>query len=91
MKEIKLRAWDRIAKKMYYSAQEQFDDMLGFRFEHFEDEEPIYMLSTGLEDKNGKEIYEGDVVKYDGLYFESGLYEIKFINGSFIGVYENMS
>lgn len=57
----KLRAWDDVKKQMSYGKIEQFDDMLGFRFDHFETESPIYLEFTELHDKNGKEIYEGDV------------------------------
>jgi uncharacterized phage protein (TIGR01671 family) len=66
MREIKFRAWDANSGHMSYSQTEQFDDMLGFRFEnfHIDTEKPVYMQFTGLYDKNGKEIYEGDIVKF---------------------------
>jgi uncharacterized phage protein (TIGR01671 family) len=58
------RAWDDVAKRMMYvEIIEQFDDMLGFRFDHFETDRPIYMWPTGLHDRNGKEIYEGDILQ----------------------------
>jgi len=51
MREIKFRAWDKILQKMYYPADLDYA------------ETAILMQYTGLKDKNGKEIYEGDIVK----------------------------
>jgi uncharacterized phage protein (TIGR01671 family) len=67
VREIKLRAWDKKEKKMHYGNMEMFDDMIGFRFGHFgvdtSKEDIELMQSTRLKDKNGCEIYEGDIFK----------------------------
>src|SRR5690606_39227855 len=85
MREIKFRAWDNEQKKMFYSKTEQFDDSLNFRFGHFDTEEPVYMQFIGLYDKNGKEIYEGDLLKHP----TGVVAEIKYENdvASFVAVY----
>lgn len=67
MREIKFRAWDEDNNIMYLGV---FDWGEGecwrkFRVETIGDI-PNLMQYTGLHDKNGKEIYEGDIIDVDG-------------------------
>lgn len=58
MREIKFRAWEPNAKKMSYRTLYQIS-MQGFGLP-IESSETVIMQYTGLKDKNGNEIYEGD-------------------------------
>ena len=60
MREIKFRAWDDITKEM-------FDDIQNSNvFEGFLNSGSYDIMQfTGLHDKNGKEIYGGDLLKWE--------------------------
>lgn len=60
MREIKFRAWNIKEKKMWPMVQDRED--FGWLAKDGREGQVELMQFTGLHDKNGKEIYEGDVV-----------------------------
>lgn len=59
MREIKFRLWNTVRKKIEYSGMV----FLGNKI--IQDKYNIVMQFTSLKDKNGKEIYEGDILQDD--------------------------
>jgi uncharacterized phage protein (TIGR01671 family) len=65
MREIKFRAWNEVSKKWDLSTQNFIrlvDGVYYFGNANMEGFPLKIMQYTGLKDKNGKEIYEGDVI-----------------------------
>lgn len=87
------RAWDKIHKTMY-----EVDDIMYINFEEnqicvktlfferasrYDFDDVVLMQSTGFRDKNGKEIFEGDIVdSEDGIL--SGVVEFRPDLGMFV-------
>jgi uncharacterized phage protein (TIGR01671 family) len=74
-REIKFRAWHKTNKVMFENKDisvlaKNMNNNGGF----------IYMQYVGLKDKNGKEIYEGDILK---SFYGVGTYTVIFKHGTF--------
>jgi len=92
---IKFRIYMKSEKRMLYNPYVQ--DIQGNRdqindFFNGKNNKYIWMQYTGLKDKTGKDIYEGDIISYKYFKGFSGVEkeiraEVKFQKGSF-GFYE---
>ncbi len=84
MREIKFRAWDKKEKR--YWTQEEMNAIGGYYYTFaLSDDDGLFVLEqfTGLQDKNGKEIYEGDIV--EGVSISTGPFRgvVEFESGTF--------
>lgn len=100
----KFREWDAEREKLFkgkgmsYGVRKDFDNSIRIEFEHIEDLDAInkdgsidrvVMMSTGLKDINGTEIYERDIVKneyaetYVVKWLDAGFYLEERYNGDF--------
>jgi len=82
-REIKFRAWDKFHKIM--RNHEDINIWDRFMKDDMSNQYAPLMQYTGLKDKNGKEIYEGDIIEYCGSQLlESYMAVIKYKDDRFV-------
>lgn len=68
MREIKFRAWDK--KQQKFVDDEQIKKNFN---QYYKQPNSVIMQFTGLHDKNGWEVYEGDIVKFS---YDNSIHQI---------------
>ncbi len=80
MKEIKFRGWDKNEGKWHYFNLFNVKMYIEIFQKHLNNGDEFYLF-TGLLDKNGKEIWEGDIVKYYRFpIYRDEISDVKYLN-----------
>lgn len=93
MRTFKFRAWDNVKKVFplvgFHLIGEctTFDLLKQYSLEEFND--LVCSQWTGLVDKNGEEIYEGDIIRFDNQTREGDVFEVSFREGCFCAKFKD--
>ena len=78
---IKFRAWYNEREIMVYQGTPDLETLQSFMF-HYGDAE--LMQSTNIFDKNGKEIFESDYIKYSNDFGRESIHKVFLVSGGLV-------
>ena len=81
MYPIKFRAWYDEREIMVYQGDEDLETLQSF-IHHYGDSD--LMQSTNILDKNGKEIFESDYIKYSNEYGKEHIHKVTRVQGGLV-------
>ena len=94
-REIKFRAWHKIEKAMFFVGDD-YGTATGLDCAHYLNSgQPVVLMQyTGLKDKNGVEIYEGDILEFfhgDGVEHFEVYFDQKYLGFFAINVSDSFA